>query len=189
VRDIQQEVTREERLTSENRELSAVAIRDDLTGIANRRAFNRAIAREGSRHTRSARDLSLMMIDVDFFKRYNDLYGHLAGDACLRSIASALRQTVRRDADLAARYGGEEFAILMPATELAGAELVAAKVLEAIRALQIPHAQSPHCKVTVSIGIATWPAGQDFDPDSLIDLADNALYVAKERGRNCLASA
>jgi diguanylate cyclase (GGDEF)-like protein/PAS domain S-box-containing protein len=188
VRDIQEEVVREAFLTRENRVLSEVAARDDLTGIANRRAFNRAIASEGSRHTRSSRDLSLLMIDVDFFKAYNDHYGHLAGDACLKTIAAAIRQAVRRDADLAARYGGEEFAVLMPSTELAGAALVATNVLEAVRALQIPHAQSPHGVVTVSIGVATWPAGEQFDPDRLIEQADQALYGAKDRGRNCCAT-
>jgi diguanylate cyclase (GGDEF)-like protein/PAS domain S-box-containing protein len=188
VRDIQEEIAREELLTSQNRVLSEVAACDDLTGIANRRAFNRAIASEGSRHTRSSRDLSLLMIDVDFFKPYNDLYGHLAGDACLRTIAATIRQAVRRDADLPARYGGEEFAVLMPSTELAGAELVATSILEAIRALRLPHAQSPLRMVTVSIGIACWPAGQFFNPDRLIGQADRALYAAKDRGRNCSAS-
>jgi len=188
VRDIEQEVAREEFLTSENRALSEVAAHDDLTGIANRRAFNRAIVSEGSRHTRSARDLSLLMIDVDYFKPYNDLYGHLAGDACLRTIAATIRQAVRRDADLAARYGGEEFAVLMPATEPAGAQRVAANILEAIRAMRIPHAQSPHRMVTVSIGIASCPAGQAFNPDRLIEQADQALYLAKGRGRNCSAT-
>jgi diguanylate cyclase (GGDEF)-like protein/PAS domain S-box-containing protein len=188
VRDIQEEIAREEVLTSQNRVLSEVAARDDLTGIANRRAFNSAIASEGSRHTRSVRDLSLLMIDVDFFKPYNDLYGHLAGDACLQTIAATIRQAVRRNADLAARYGGEEFVVLMPATDLAGAEFIAANILEAIRALHMPHAQNPHRIVTVSIGIACWPAGQDFKPDRLIEQADQALYVAKNQGRNCSAS-
>jgi diguanylate cyclase (GGDEF)-like protein/PAS domain S-box-containing protein len=184
IRDIQEEVTREEQLTSENRALSEVAALDELTGIANRRAFNRAIATESSRNSRSSRDISLLMIDVDHFKRYNDLYGHLAGDACLRTIAATLRQSVRRESDLAARYGGEEFAILMPSTDLTGVELVATKIVESIRAMRIPHAQSPHRTVTVSVGIASWPAGQAFVPERLIEQADKALYAAKNHGRN-----
>ena len=189
VRDIQEEIAREELLTSQNRVLTEVAARDDLTGIANRRAFNRAIASEGSRQTRSVRDLSLLMIDVDYFKPYNDLYGHQAGDACLQTIAATIRQALRRDADLAARYGGDEFVVLMPATDLAGAELVADKILEATRALRIPHAQNSHRMVTVSIGVACCSDGPDFDPGRLIEQADQALYAAKHRGRNCSAAA
>jgi diguanylate cyclase (GGDEF)-like protein len=155
-----------------------------LTGIPNRRAFNRAIASEVSRHNRASREVSLMMVDVDSFKKYNDLYGHLAGDACLRTIAGALRQCVRREADLAARYGGEEFVVLMPATEAAGAKVVAGQLLEAVRALGIPHAGIGHKVVTVSVGVASWPAGVAFDPAALIERADKALYEAKGRGRN-----
>jgi diguanylate cyclase (GGDEF)-like protein/PAS domain S-box-containing protein len=184
VRDVEAEMEREAQLAGENRVLSQVATEDDLTGIPNRRAFNRAIASEVSRHNRASREVSLMMVDVDSFKKYNDLYGHLAGDACLRTIAGALRQCVRREADLAARYGGEEFVVLMPATEAAGAKVVATQLLEAVRGLGIPHAGSGHKVVTVSIGVASWPAGVAFDPAALIERADKALYEAKGRGRN-----
>jgi diguanylate cyclase (GGDEF)-like protein/PAS domain S-box-containing protein len=184
VRDVAEEMAREAKLAGENRALSQVATEDDLTGIANRRAFNKALASEVSRHNRQSREVSLMMVDVDFFKKYNDIYGHLAGDACLRTVAGALRQCVRRDGDLAARYGGEEFVVLMPATEVAGAKVVADQLLERVREMGIPHAGSPYKLVTVSIGVASWPAGVAFDPTGLIDRADKALYQAKERGRN-----
>jgi diguanylate cyclase (GGDEF)-like protein/PAS domain S-box-containing protein len=184
VRDIAEEMEREARLAGENRVLTQVATEDDLTGIPNRRAFNRAMASEVSRHNRQSREVSLMMIDVDSFKKYNDIYGHLAGDACLRTIAGALRQCIRRDGDLVARYGGEEFVVLMPATELDGAKVVAEQLLGAVRALEIGHAGSGHKVVTVSIGVATWPAGVAFDPTALIERADKALYQAKAMGRN-----
>jgi diguanylate cyclase (GGDEF)-like protein/PAS domain S-box-containing protein len=184
VRDVTEETEREAELAGENRVLAQVATEDDLTGIANRRAFNQAIAGEVSRHNRASREVSLMMIDVDCFKQYNDLYGHLAGDACLRAVAATLRQCVRRDGDLVARYGGEEFVVLMPATEAPGARLVASHILEAVRALRIPHAGSPHKVVTVSMGVASWPRGLALDSTDLIDRADRALYCAKQQGRN-----
>ncbi len=184
VRGIAEEVRREEQLASEYRALSEVAALDELTGIANRRAFNQAVENETIRHSRSSQELSLLMVDVDYFKRYNDLYGHLAGDACLKAIATALKGSVRRASDMAARIGGEEFVVLMPMTEGAGAEVVATKLLEAIRALAMPHAQSQHGVVTVSIGVASWPADMALDAEALIDRADKALYLAKERGRN-----
>ncbi len=184
VRDIDEEVRREERLLSEYKALSEAAALDELTGIANRRAFNRAVENEAMRHTRSTRDLSLLMVDVDHFKRYNDLYGHPAGDACLKAIAETLRQNVRRGTDLAARIGGEEFVILMPMTDGVGAERVAAKVIAAVSALALPHGQSPHGVVTVSIGVSSWPAATPLDTDMLLARADRALYQAKEAGRN-----
>jgi diguanylate cyclase (GGDEF)-like protein/PAS domain S-box-containing protein len=152
IRDIEVERQRDERVAADIRQISQEASVDALTEVANRRAFNKAIEAEAKRHTRSTRDLSLMLIDVDYFKRYNDLYGHLAGDDCLRRIAAVLRANVRRDADLVARFGGEEFVILMPMTESDGAGLVAAKILEAVAALGVTHASSPHGVVTVSIG-------------------------------------
>ena len=187
VRDIAEEVRREEQLISEYRALSEAAALDELTGIANRRAFNQAVESEAVRQSRSTRELSLLMVDVDYFKGYNDLYGHLAGDACLKMIAGALKQSVRRGSDLAARIGGEEFVVLMPMTESAGAEVVAVKLLEAVLALAIPHAQSLHGVVTVSIGVSSWPAEMALNAEALIEKADRALYRAKEGGRNCYA--
>jgi diguanylate cyclase (GGDEF)-like protein/PAS domain S-box-containing protein len=184
IRDISEERKREERMTSDYQQLSKAASLDELTGIANRRAFNRAIKSEARRHTRSTRDLSLLLIDVDYFKAYNDLYGHLPGDVCLKKVAATLKHTLRRDPDLAARFGGEEFVVLMPMTEIAGAEIVARKILEAVAALAMPHAGSPLGIVTVSVGIASWPSGLPLLPDRLIEQADRALYRAKDRGRN-----
>jgi diguanylate cyclase (GGDEF)-like protein/PAS domain S-box-containing protein len=184
IRDISEEKKREERMTSDYQQLSKAASLDELTGIANRRAFNRAIKSESRRHARSSRDLSLLLIDVDYFKAYNDLYGHLPGDVCLKKVAATLKHTLRRDPDLAARYGGEEFVVLLPMTEIAGAEMVAHKILDAVAALAIPHAGSPLGLVTVSIGISSWPSGLPLKPDQLIEQADRALYRVKSRGRN-----
>jgi diguanylate cyclase (GGDEF)-like protein/PAS domain S-box-containing protein len=184
VRDISEEKEREERRNSEYRQLSKAASLDELTGIANRRAFNRAIESEARRHTRSTRELSLLLIDVDYFKEYNDLYGHLPGDLCLRKIASAIKQALRRDPDLAARFGGEEFVVLMPSTQISGAEIVARNMLEAVKSLAIPHTGSPFGIVTVSIGAASWPSGLPLSANALIERADHALYRAKGSGRN-----
>jgi diguanylate cyclase (GGDEF)-like protein/PAS domain S-box-containing protein len=184
IRDISEERKREARRDFDIQQLSRVAALDELTGIANRRAFNRAIKGEARRHTRSTRDLSLLLIDVDHFKAYNDLYGHLPGDVCLKKIAATLKQTLRRDPDLAARFGGEEFVVLMPMTEISGAEAVALKIVHAVAALALPHAGSPFGIVTVSAGIASWPSGVPLDPNLLIEKADRALYRAKQRGRN-----
>jgi len=187
VRDIAEEVAREERLISEYRALSEAAALDELTGLANRRAFNQAVDGEALRQSRSTRELSLLMVDVDYFKGYNDLYGHVAGDLCLRAVATALKQALRRGSDMAARIGGDEFVVLMPMTETEGAEVVAAKLIEAVRALTMPHARSSHGVVTVSIGVASWPAEMVLDAEALIEKADRALYQAKKDGRNCYA--
>ncbi len=184
VRDISEEKEREERRNSEYRQLSKAASLDELTGIANRRAFNRAIESEARRHTRSTRDLSLLLIDVDYFKEYNDLYGHLPGDLCLKKIAAALKSTLRRDPDLAARFGGEEFVVLLPLTEISGAESVARKILADVCSLAIPHADSPFGIVTVSIGATSWTSGPPLNTNVMIEQADRALYRAKDRGRN-----
>jgi diguanylate cyclase (GGDEF)-like protein/PAS domain S-box-containing protein len=184
VRDISEEKEREERLNSEYRQLSQAASLDELTGIANRRAFNRAIESEARRHTRLTKDVSLLLIDVDYFKAYNDLYGHLPGDLCLKKIASAVKRPLRRAPDLAARFGGEEFVVLMPSTGISGAEAVARKIVEAVTSLGIPHAQSPFGIVTVSIGVTSWPPGPPLNASTLIEQADRALYRAKDRGRN-----
>ncbi len=160
---------------------------DGLTGIANRRTFDDTFAREWKRAARTGDALCLLMLDVDHFKRFNDHYGHPAGDACLRSVAQALRGVVRRPADLVARVGGEEFAILLPHTTGAGAEQVAADVLQAVRSLGIAHAKSSTAAwVTVSVGIGVCDAG-GAAAGSAADLtrcADQALYHAKGAGRD-----
>lgn len=166
-------------------ELERLATCDGLTGVANRRSFDTAINTECRRVSREARSLSLLMIDVDFFKRYNDAYGHLAGDECLRQVAESMRCVTQRASDTVARYGGEEFAILLPATEPDGAAIVADRIREAVEALKLPHARSEVGSfVTVSIGVASVAASQSRPPANLIAAADAALYQAKREGRN-----
>jgi diguanylate cyclase (GGDEF)-like protein len=158
---------------------------DGLTGVRNRRGFDEQLASEWGRAVRDGSDLSVVMLDVDFFKRYNDHYGHQAGDACLRSVADCLRQLMRRPGDLLTRYGGEEFACLLPSTPLAGALLVARQLGAGVEALGLPHATSPVSPVvTVSLGVC---AASGLEPGSTKDLlsaADAALYRAKASGRN-----
>jgi diguanylate cyclase (GGDEF)-like protein/PAS domain S-box-containing protein len=184
VRDISEQKRREDQQASDFAELSTVAGMDELTGIANRRTFNRTFDRENLRQTRGVSDLSLILLDVDFFKSYNDLYGHLAGDECLQRVAASLQRVLKRDADLVARFGGEEFVVLLPVTGRAGAEAVARSILSSISALAIPHAGSPHGTLTVSMGVSSSPAGIAAERVSLLDCADRSLYLAKGLGRN-----
>ncbi|WP_213804590.1 sensor domain-containing diguanylate cyclase [Granulicella sp. dw_53] len=184
VRDVSEQRKREDALASEYRELSEVAALDELTGIANRRTFNQTLEREALRHMRSNRDVSVLLLDVDYFKQFNDLYGHIPGDECLKQIATVLQRVLRRDPDLAARFGGEEFILLLPMTHLSGAEVIARKILQAIMDLAIPHADSPYGVVTISIGVACWPPGIVLDQKLLLEQADQALYRAKDGGRN-----
>lgn len=161
---------------------------DALTGLANRRAFDETLLREWRRCMRSGASLGLAMIDVDYFKRFNDSYGHVAGDVCLHKIAQALAISVKRPADFSARYGGEEFAIILPDTDIAGAVHVLEEACEAVRALSVPHKGVSLEHVTMSVGIATSIPHTDDDPQSLIAAADAMLYEAKSRGRNRVAA-
>ncbi len=167
--------------------LTRLAMQDGLTGIANRRRFEATIDAEWRRAQRTGRPLTLMMIDVDHFKAYNDRYGHPAGDACLREAAKALEGSVRRASDLIARYGGEEFAILLcdSAESGAGALHVADAIHQAMRDAGMPHDASPTAAwVTASIGVATTYPAAGQRPEALIRAADRALYRAKALGRN-----
>jgi diguanylate cyclase (GGDEF)-like protein len=169
--------------------LQNLASRDGLTGIANRRSFDDRLQLEWLRSQRENLPLSLILLDVDFFKRYNDNYGHQQGDECLRQIATTMASAIFRPADLAARYGGEEFAIIMPNTHEAGALAVAERVCERIRALAIPHGHSDVAgHVTVSIGAATVIPQSDHPASELVSAADAALYAAKHSGRNRVVS-
>lgn len=166
---------------------------DGLTGIANRRKFNEALESEIKRALRTKNNLTLLLIDVDYFKLYNDLYGHQAGDLCLQKIAETFQGALNRAGDLAARYGGEEFAFILPSTDQEKAKSFAEKIRLGVSGLQIPHEQSKvHPYVTVSIGVATFtPNGgsqSDIDQyiDDLIQNADKALYTAKRNGRNTI---
>lgn len=164
--------------------LREMAMSDGLTGVANRRYFDATLANEWRRCARSRQPLALLMIDIDYFKRYNDHYGHQQGDACLRTVAAAIDATMRRPPDLAARYGGEEFACLLPETPLAGAQLKASRIEQAVRALALPHAASELGGiVTVSIGVAGVVIPDETGAASLVRDADLQLYQAKHAGR------
>jgi two-component system chemotaxis family response regulator WspR len=173
-------------LEKKNEELARLSTVDGLTAIANRRRFDEVLELEWRKSARRGEPLSLIMIDVDHFKRFNDRHGHLGGDACLRRVAACIDDTGRRPSDLAARYGGEEFALLLPSTDLAGATQLAGAVIARIMAEQIPHGDSdvsPH--VTVSLGVASVLPTHPGGPEDLIARADGALYEAKRAGRAC----
>ena len=157
---------------------------DGLTGVFNRRYFDQQLAVETARSQRSRSPLALIMLDVDFFKRYNDHYGHQAGDDCLRDIAATLKESLRRPADLVARYGGEEFACILPDTAYDDALLIAADLEKNVRLRNIPHAASQVSDVvTISLGVAGQPGNVTSDASALLALADAQLYCAKNAGR------
>jgi diguanylate cyclase (GGDEF)-like protein/PAS domain S-box-containing protein len=175
-----------EKLQDANRELEELARTDSLTLIGNRRHFNRTLNAEWKRNAREQTPISLILCDVDYFKLYNDTYGHVNGDLCLKKIADILRKTAKRPGDLAARYGGEEFAIILPNTSQEGARHLANVILQTVRDSQIPHRTSliSHY-VTISIGIATVIPPNNTQPETiLIKAADQALYQAKKEGRD-----
>lgn len=167
-----------------NMELATLALQDGLTGVANRRRFDAVIEAEFNRAVRDSQFLSIIMIDVDHFKQYNDHYGHLKGDECLRHVAQTLRSIPARPGDLVARYGGEEFAVILPGTDMEGAELVAASLLKSIADLQAPHQRSAFGIVTVSLGVSCVMPTREKAVSELVNAADNALYIAKSNGRN-----
>ncbi|GAC22899.1 diguanylate cyclase [Paraglaciecola mesophila] len=164
-------------------ELRRMAYQDGLTQVSNRRYFDEYLLRQQKLSQRSGSFFALLMFDIDFFKSYNDHYGHLAGDDCLRLVAKVLKQSVERPGDFVARFGGEEFAVVLPETDIAGAILVATKLLANVRELGIKHKGSPFGVVTGSIGIAA-SDGSKKTLQELIDTADRRLYVAKTSGRD-----
>lgn len=174
----------EARLEAANIQLRQLTATDALTGIANRRGFDAALVSEWGRAAREGMKLSLLVIDVDHFKSYNDRYGHAAGDECLRGLAALARQVLRRPTDLVARYGGEEFVILLPATDQAGAMQVAERLRRAVMAAAIAHAATPGGQLTISVGVAEARPDVTEDPGTLFQEADRALYAAKRGGRN-----
>ncbi len=179
-------------LAAANAKLRQLSEIDGLTGIANRRRFDYAYAREYRRSLRDRQPLSLVMVDIDHFKRFNDQYGHPAGDKCLKRIAETLEQNAKRPGDLAARSGGEEFVVLLPNTPEEGALRVAENLRRAVEALDLPHADSTAAGVvTLSLGTATLQAEHATarSPADFIDQADRALYAAKSKGRNRVESA
>lgn len=173
------------RLESVNHELEALATADGLTGLSNRRAFDEALETEWRRATRTHKPLSLLIVDVDSFKAFNDRYGHLAGDDCLRRVAGMLALTVRRAGDVAARYGGEEFAVLLPDTALSNAVVIAEEIRRNVQMLGIQHDRSGVASVvTVSVGVASTMREGGEEPNALVSAADAALYEAKSAGKN-----
>lgn len=182
--DVTELIQKEQQLATANELLATLSATDGLTGLHNRRSFDEAIAREWQRCARHGLPLALLLVDIDHFKLYNDHYGHLAGDDCLRRVARLLAADVRRAGDLVARYGGEEFVLLLPGTDDLGARETAQRCLERLRTENIPHAASPTSqRLSMSIGIAAWIPQAQNQPHSLINAADNALYQAKQTGR------
>ena len=174
-----------QQLQEANFKLEQIANLDGLTQVANRRRFDQYIDQEWRRLAREQQPLSLILCDVDYFKLYNDNYGHQAGDTCLKGVAQAINSALKRPADLLARYGGEEFVLVLPNTKLSGATQLADLVTEEVRRLQIPHARSDVSEyVTLSMGISSEIPHPDMLPNTLIEKADQALYQAKKRGRN-----
>ncbi|MFL6656521.1 MAG: diguanylate cyclase [Massilia sp.] len=163
--------------------LEQLATRDGLTGLANRRCFDDTLRAEWARAMRQHQPLSLLMVDVDNFKAFNDANGHLGGDECLKCIANAVAKEMRAN-DLVARYGGEEFAVILPNQSLKGAAIVAERIRSRVEQLALPHGRGDGRHVTVSIGAATAIAATDAEPSHLVATADAALYRAKHMGRN-----
>lgn len=172
-------------LQESNAQLVLLNSQDALTGVANRRRFDQALAQESTRLAKAGMPLALLMIDVDHFKTYNDRYGHPAGDECLRKVARLLQRHARRPGDLVARYGGEEFAILLANTDRAGARVIAEEVRAGLQALALPHEDNPAGVVTVSVGLHAATADDaQLAAKTLVERADEALYAAKAAGRN-----
>jgi diguanylate cyclase (GGDEF)-like protein len=164
--------------------LEVIATHDSLTGLANRRLFERALEIEFGRGARQSSPLSLIMLDIDYFKSYNDTYGHVAGDHCLTEVAQVLKNCCQRKADLAVRYGGEEFAVLLPDTDIQGALTIAEQIRQRVMEQNIEHSGSSTGRLTVSLGCYAFvPRGSD-SIEAFIQRADAALYQAKKGGRN-----
>jgi diguanylate cyclase (GGDEF)-like protein/PAS domain S-box-containing protein len=190
-RDISSRVKAERALTESRRQLEEansmlerISNLDGLTAIPNRRSFETFFELEWRRACRESKWLSLIMLDVDYFKIYNDSYGHLAGDQCLKQVAQAL-QVLNRPGDIVARYGGEEFVAVLSGTDLPGARKMAERMLQRVRDLNLPHGHSRIAShVTISAGVAAHQPGSDAHAMDLVLAADQALYLAKSRGRN-----
>lgn len=170
-------------------QLKLLSTTDGLTGIANRRRFDDQLYIEWGRALREQEPISLIFLDIDNFKKYNDFYGHLQGDECLRTIAKAIHNSQMRDTDVVARYGGEEFAIILPNTDLQGAEWCAKRLQETIEQLAVPHPHNASYKcVTVSMGISSVMPTPNITPEQLLTFVDGCMYEAKETGRNKFVS-
>lgn len=175
-----------QKLDRANQRLEYLSYMDELTDIANRRYFEEHFDQEWKRARRYSRHLSLIMIDIDFFKNYNDTYGHKEGDVCISKVAAALKHTLKRPGDFVARYGGEEFVAVLPDTDITGAGVVAESMRSDVRSLGIEHNGNPAVgEVTISLGVASTVPGSDkITTETLVIEADRALYRAKQGGRN-----
>ncbi|MCD4674545.1 MAG: diguanylate cyclase [Desulfobacula sp.] len=183
--DISDTVRAEQELKKVNEKLKMLSVIDGLTQIPNRRRFDEYLESEWKRHYRDKDQISVILSDIDFFKLYNDNYGHQGGDDCLKKVAQAIQDSAHRSADLAARYGGEEFVLVLPRTDAGGAMAVAEKVRINVMNLEIAHEKSKvNDYVTLSLGVATMVPGKDNFAEDLVALSDQALYEAKENGRN-----
>lgn len=182
---LRQRMLMERELRHAHQTMRDMALTDSLTGIGNRRRLDNALVDELRLAKRSGSSLSLIMLDIDYFKRYNDKYGHAGGDDCLSAVACAVQKMVKRPGDLAVRYGGEEFTVLLPNTDQLGAEQITQNILDAIRSLRIEHSEHPLGYITASAGVTTrLPSDVDISSASLLRFADIGLYEAKRNGRN-----
>ena len=185
LKDISARKKAEADLQNANLELKRLAAVDGLTQIANRRSFDQLLRQEWKRMFREKQPLGLILSDIDYFKAFNDTYGHLMGDDCLRRVAQTIEHCLRRPGDSVARYGGEEFAVILPNTDLDGAGYIANAIRESVARLRIPHASSAAAEhVTISLGVTAAVPSAALDVEGFIRKADAALYTAKEQGRN-----
>ena len=183
-KEIETHIEVEKKMELVNHQLREMSISDKLTGIGNRRCFDATLAKEWSRAKRTGWKLALFFGDIDWFKSYNDTYGHQSGDECLRLVAKALKKNAKRESDLVSRYGGEEFAVLLPVMSLKEAIAYSGRLIQSVRNMKLPHAGSKYGYVTISFGIAVIAPKVDQNMDELLKAADLALYWAKENGRN-----
>jgi diguanylate cyclase (GGDEF)-like protein/PAS domain S-box-containing protein len=183
--DISERKKTEEKLLALQKELEALSFKDGLTHIANRRRFDASLELEWDSASRLRQPLSVLLFDIDFFKQYNDLYGHVQGDRCLVDIAQTLSLALDGPRDLVARFGGEEFIVLLPGADATVARKVAERCQRLIQKRAIPHAHSPHeQRITVSIGVGTVVPGASLTPSGFIEVVDQRLYAAKHQGKN-----
>jgi len=188
--DISERKKTEQELIKLQKELEELSFKDGLTGVANRRMFDSVIETEWLKARQNKQPLSLIIIDIDFFKEYNDFYGHLQGDDCLKQVAETLNNVKARSRDFFGRFGGEEFVMLLPEADENAAWLIAERCRQALFKKQIPHEQSKVSQLlTISLGVSTMIPSQDDEHNELISRADKQLYQAKQKGRNCIQSA
>jgi len=188
--DISERKKTEQELIKLQKELEELSFKDGLTGVANRRMFDSVIETEWLKARQNKQPLSLIIIDIDFFKEYNDFYGHLQGDDCLKQVAETLNNVKARSRDFFGRFGGEEFIMLLPEADENAAWSIAERCRQALFKKQIPHEQSKVSQLlTISLGVSTMIPSQDDEHNELISRADKQLYQAKQKGRNCIQSA